>query len=124
MQSCLLNVVCKPQEGALLLCPCLFCPSDNVWCSRRTDAPRCAHFATVISPSCITEQISVGKSAHRDASSRWECQTSFKIVTWTKQTWTKHHNTPPGRSSFKFETKIMSSTSTLFQYLSFDSMYV
>ena len=24
---------------------------------------------------------------------RRERQTSFKIVTWTKQTWTKHHNT-------------------------------
>ncbi len=37
--------------GALLLCPCLFRPSDNVWCSRRADAPRCAHFSTVISSS-------------------------------------------------------------------------
>ena len=41
-------------------------------------------------PSWITEQISVGKCAHRGTSAR---QTSFKIVTWTKQTWTKHHNT-------------------------------
>ena len=48
--------------GALLLCPCLFRPSDKVWRSRRADAPRCAHFSTVISPSWITEQISVGKS--------------------------------------------------------------
>ena len=30
---------------------------------------------------------------HRGASARRERQTSFKIVTWTKQTWTKHHNT-------------------------------
>ena len=51
------------------------------------------HFSTVISPSWITEQISVGKCAHRGASSRRERQTSFKIVTWTKQTWTRHHNT-------------------------------
>jgi len=53
------------------------------------------HFSTVISPSWITEQISVGKCAHRGASARQERQTSFKIVTWTKQTWTKHHNTSP-----------------------------
>ena len=46
-------------EGALLLCPCLFRPSDNVWRSRRADAPQCVHFSTVISPSWITEQISV-----------------------------------------------------------------
>ena len=37
--------------------------------------------------------IDVGKWAHRLASARWERQTSFKIVPWTKQTWTKHHNT-------------------------------
>ena len=46
-----------------------------------TDAPLCAHSSTVISPSWITEQIS--------ASARREHQTSFKIVTWTKQTWMK-----------------------------------
>jgi len=62
--------------------------------SPRTDAPRCAHFSTVIPPSWITEQISVGKWAHRGASACRERQTSFKIVTWTKQTWTTHHNTP------------------------------
>ena len=33
---------------------------------------------------------------HRGASARRERQTSFQIVTWTKQTWTKHHNTGPG----------------------------
>ena len=79
--------------GALLLCPCLFHPSDNVWRSQRTDAPQCAHFSTVISSSWITEQISLWKCIHRGASARRECQTSFKIVTWTRQTWTKHHNT-------------------------------
>ena len=81
--------------GALLLCPCLFRPSDIVWRSRCADAPWCAHFSTVISPSWITEQISVGKCKHRGASASRERQTSFKIVTWTKQTWTKHHNTAP-----------------------------
>ena len=35
------------------------------------------------------------KCAHRGASARRERQTSFKIVTWTKQTWTKHYNTAP-----------------------------
>ena len=74
--------------GALLLCPCLFRSSDNVWRSLCADAPRCAPFSTVISPSWITEQISVGKCMHRGASERWERQTSFKIATWTKQTWT------------------------------------
>ena len=64
-----------------------------VWCSRRADAPRCAHFSTVISPSRITEQMTVGKCAHRGTSAHRERQTSFKIFTWTKQTWTKHHNT-------------------------------
>ena len=79
--------------SALLLCPCLFCPNDNVRRSRRADGPRSAHFSTVISPPWITQQISVGKCAHRGASARWERQTSLKIVTWTKQTWKKHHNT-------------------------------
>ena len=32
---------------------------------------------------------------HQGTSARRERQTSFKIVTWTKQTWTKHHNTTP-----------------------------
>ena len=67
--------------------------SDNVWRSRRANAPRCAHFSLVISPSWITEQISAGKCAQRGASARREHQTMFKIVTWSKQTWTKHHNT-------------------------------
>ena len=81
-------------NGELLLCPYLFRPSDNVWRFRRADAPRCAHFSSVISPSWITEQISsVTKCALRGASSHRQRQTSFKIVTWTKQTWTKHHNT-------------------------------
>jgi len=78
--------------GALLLCPCLFHPSDNVWRSRRADAPWCTHFYTVISPSLTTEQISVGKRA-TEARKRIGGQKSFKIGTWTKQTWTKHHNT-------------------------------
>ena len=78
--------------GALLLCLCLFRSSDNMWRSWCADAPRYAHFSTVISPSWKTEQISVGKCAHWGASVRRERQTSFKIVTWTKQTWTKHHN--------------------------------
>ena len=51
--------------GALMLCPCLFCPSDNVWRSRHADLHRCVQFSTVISPSWITEQISVGKCAHQ-----------------------------------------------------------
>ena len=54
--------------GTLLLCPCLFRPSDNMWRSQRADAPQCAHFPTVISRSWITEQISVGKCAHQGAS--------------------------------------------------------
>ena len=53
---------------------------------------RVAHFSTVITPSWITQQISVENCAHRSASARRERQTMFKIVTWTKQTWTKHHN--------------------------------
>ena len=61
--------------------------------SRRAEAPRCAHFTTVISPSWIAEQISVGKCVHPGASAHREHQTSFKIVTWTKQTWKKHKNT-------------------------------
>ena len=43
-------VVCSTWgEGALLLCPCSFCPSDNVWRSRRADEPRCAHFSILLS---------------------------------------------------------------------------
>ena len=90
------------KTGALLLCPCLFRPSDNVWRSRRSDVPRCMQFSTVISPSWITEQISVGKCAQRGASASQERQTSLKIVTWTKQTWTKHHNTVNFRCNWKF----------------------
>ena len=89
-------IKCSIQDwkfGALLLCPCLFRPSDSVWRSRRADTPLLGRFSTVISPYWITEQISVGKCAHRGVSARQERQSSFKIVTWTKQTWTKHHNT-------------------------------
>ena len=78
---------------ALFLCPCLFRPSENMWCSRCADTPRCPHFSTVISPSWITEQILVGKCSHRGALARRERQISCKIVTWTKQTWRKRHNT-------------------------------
>ena len=63
--------------------PCLFCPSDNVWRS-----PRSTHTSTVITPSGITQQSSVEKCVHRGASACREGQTMFKIVTWTKQTWT------------------------------------
>ena len=53
--------------------------------------------------SRITEQISVGKCAHRGASAHRECQISFKIVTWTKQSWTKQswtkHHTREGTQS-------------------------
>ena len=55
--------------------------------------PRWAHFYTVIPPSWITQQISIENCAHQGASARRECKTKFKIVTWTKQTWTKQHNT-------------------------------
>ena len=81
------------KHGVVMFYPWLFFPSDNVWCSQRADAPRCAHFSTVIKPSWITQQILVEKCAHRGASACRERQSMFKIVTWTKhKTWTKHHN--------------------------------
>ena len=43
-------------DGVVMFYPCLFCPSDNVWGSQRADAPRCAHFSTVITPSWITQR--------------------------------------------------------------------
>ena len=73
--------------------PCLFCPSDNVWCSRRAHVPWCAHFYTVITPSWITQQISIENCAHQGMSARRERQTMLKSVLWTKQTWTTQHNT-------------------------------
>ena len=88
----------KRMLGALLLCPCLFRPSDNVCRSLPTDATRWAHFSTVISPSWITEQISVGKCVHQGASARRERQTSFKILDETNMDKTSQHrmyNTPP-----------------------------
>ena len=54
---------------------------------------RCTHFHSVITPSWITQQISIEKCAHQGVSACGECQTMVKIFTWTKQTWTKHHNT-------------------------------
>ena len=39
-----LNLLLEFSNGALLLCPWLFRPSDNVWRSRCADAPRCALF--------------------------------------------------------------------------------
>jgi len=82
------------KSGVVMFYPSLFCPSDKVWHSRRADVPRCTHFSTVIPPSWITQQISVEQCAHLGASARRERQTMFKIVSWTKQTWTKHPNTP------------------------------
>ena len=58
----------------------------------------------------ITEQISEGKCANRGTSARPERQTSFKIVTWTKQTWTKHHN---AAFKFKFYRSPFSKVSTV-----------
>ena len=73
-----------------MLCPCLFRPCDNVWRSRRADAPRCEDFSTVISPSWITEQISEGKCSHRGAlgapNKFQNCH--LDKTTWTKQTCT------------------------------------
>jgi len=106
-------------HGALLLCPCLFRPSDSVWHSRLADAPQCAHFSTVISPSWITEQISVEKCAHRVKSVRRECKTSFKIVTWTKQTCTKHHNTSTTGWSIDHKNSYM----ILFNFMHFTAPY-
>ena len=80
--------------GVVMFCPCLFCSSDNVWRSQSTDAPPCVHFSIDFTPSWVIGQISVEKCVHRGASARRERQTMLKIVTWTKQTWTKHHNTP------------------------------
>ena len=66
---------------------------------QRVTLPTCwpawvrSHFYTVITPSWITQQISIENCAHRGASAHQERQTKFKIVTWTKQTWTKQHNT-------------------------------
>ena len=88
--------------GFVMFYPFLFCPSDNMWRFWRADAPWRAHFSTVITPSWITQQISVEKCAHRDVSARREWQTTFKIVTWTIQSWTKHHNTA---DLAKYETK-------------------
>jgi len=80
--------------GALLLCPCLFRPSDNVRRSRRADAPRCAHFFYCYLTFLDHRTYIRRKVAHQGVSARRERQTSFKIVSWTKQTRTKHHNTP------------------------------
>ena len=59
-----------------------------MWRSRRADM----HFSTVITPSWITQQMSVEKCVHQGASARRERQTLFKVVTWAKQTWKKHPN--------------------------------
>ena len=79
--------------GVVMFYPCLFCPRDMVLRSRCADAPPCAHFSIVFTPSWIPQQISVETCVHQCVSAHRECQTMFKIVTWTKQTWTKHHNT-------------------------------
>ena len=88
------------RRGVVMFSPCLFCPSDNLWRSRDTDAHRCSHFSTVIRPPWITQQISEDKCVHQGASASQERQTMFKIVTWTKQTWTKHHYTEGGGISY------------------------
>ena len=88
------STVFSSQNGVVMFYPCLFCPSDNVWRSGRADRPQCAHFSNVITTSWITQQISVEKCGYRSASARWEHQTMFQIVTWTKETWTNHHNIP------------------------------
>ena len=64
-----------------------------IWRSRCADVPWCAHFPNYIS-WVIQEGVKwIEKCAHRGASARWERLTMFKIVTWTKQTCTKYHNT-------------------------------
>ena len=72
---------------AMMFYPCLFCPSDNVWRSWR------AHLSIDLTPSWITQQISVEKCENRGVSARRERQTVFKIVTWIKQTWIIHQCT-------------------------------
>ena len=57
------------------------------------DTLTCLGASTFLGYLLDHRQISVGKCAHRGTSARQKRQTSFKIVTWTKQTWTKHHNT-------------------------------
>ena len=63
-QICLGVLLPESQDSALLLCPCLFRSSDNVWRSQRADVSH------IISHSWITEQISVGKCAHWGTSAR------------------------------------------------------
>ena len=52
------------KNGVVIFYPCLFCPCDNVWRSWCPDAPWCEYFSTVITPSWITQQISVEKWVH------------------------------------------------------------
>ena len=105
--------ICMPtseftfHNGVVMFYPCLFCPSDNVWRSRHADAPRCAHFSTVITPSWITEKISIEQCTHQGASVHWEPQLMFKMVTWTKQTWKKHHNSARGYKKSKLKNLVL-----------------
>jgi len=46
-----------------------------VWCSRRADAPRCAHFPTDICSVIQEGEITVEKWAHRGATARQERHT-------------------------------------------------
>jgi len=44
-------------KSALMFYPCLFCPSDVVWRSWRTHAPRCMDFSIHFIFSWITRKI-------------------------------------------------------------------
>ena len=62
-------------------------------CGALNALTRYGHFSIHFTPSWITQQISVGKYAHRGAWACRERQTMFQIVTWTKQTWIIHQCT-------------------------------
>jgi len=110
-------------NGALMFYPCLFYPSDNVWRSRRADAPGCPHFSIDFTPSWITQQISVEKCTHRGASAHREHQTMFKIVTWTKQTRIIHQFTVITAGFFKIMIVLYIWNQLKKKSLKFDDIY-
>jgi len=82
-------------EGVVMFYLCLFCPSDNVWylLPTRLCASVRTHFYYYYTFLDHTTNISRKVLTPRHGTACRERKIMFKIVTWKKQTWTKHHNT-------------------------------
>ena len=80
-------------QGVVMFCPCSFCPSDNFEHCLALPMRQCASVRTLFYWYLLCNTRRCGNSRKVLAPRRISALEAPHIVTWTKQTWIKHHNT-------------------------------